>query len=100
MVPGGGLVAPDIVGFMAGAKGAGVQKAAKLFASPEFQELAVQSATKGGNPSQAAIRRTAMSKAFGDFAREANLPQSLDARIQYLQNAIQSGRQFEQEQQQ
>jgi hypothetical protein len=41
-----------------------------------------------------------MSKAFGDFAREANLPQSLDARIQYLQNAIQSGRQFEQEQQQ
>lgn len=100
MVPGGGLVAPDIVGFMAGAKGAGVQKAAKLFASPEFQELAVQSATKGGNPSQAAMRRTAMSKAFGDFAREANLPQSLDARIQYLQNAIQAGRQFEQEQQQ
>jgi hypothetical protein len=99
-VPGGGLVAPDIVQWMSASKGAGVQKAAKLFASPEFQELAVQSATKGGNPSQAAIRRTAMSKAFGDFAREANLPQSLDARIQYLQNAIQSGRQFEQEQQQ
>jgi hypothetical protein len=97
MVPGGGLVAPDIVGFMAGAKGAGVQKAAKLFASPEFQELAVQSATKGGNPSQATIRRTAMSKAFGDFAREANLPQSLDARIQYLQSAIQAGQQFDQE---
>lgn len=100
MVPGGGLVAPDIVGFMAGAKGAGVQKAAKLFASPEFQELAVQSATKGGNPSQAAIRKTAMSKAFGDFVKEANLPQSLDARIQYLQSAIQAGRQFDQEQQQ
>jgi hypothetical protein len=99
-VPGGGLVAPDIVQWMSASKGAGVQKAAKLFASPEFQELAVQSATKGGNPSQAAIRRTAMSKAFGDFAREANLPQSLDARIQYLQNAIQSGRQFDQEQQQ
>lgn len=100
MVPGGGLVAPDIVQWMSASKGAGVQKAAKLFASPEFQELAVQSATKGGNPSQAAIRKTAMSKAFGDFAREANLPQSLDARIQYLQSAIQAGRQFDQEQQQ
>ena len=97
MVPGGGLIAPDIVGFMAGAKGAGVQKAAKLFASPEFQELAVQSATKGGEPTQAAIRRTAMSKAFSDFAKEASLPQSLDARVQYLQSAIQAGRQSTQE---
>jgi hypothetical protein len=97
LVPGGGLIAPDIVQWMSAAKGAGVQKAAKLFASPEFQELAVQSATKGGEPTQAAIRRTAMSKAFGDFAKEVNLPQSLDARVQYLQSAIQAGRQFEQE---
>lgn len=97
MVPGGGLIAPDIVQWMSAAKGAGVQKAAKLFASPEFQELAVQSATKGGEPTQAAIRRTAMSKAFSDFAKEVNLPQSLDARVQYLQSAIQAGRQFEQE---
>ncbi len=100
MVPGGGLIAPDIVQWMSAAKGAGVQKAAKLFASPEFQELAVQTATKGGQPSQAALRRTAMSKAFGDFAKEANLPQSLDARIQFLQSAIQTGRQFDQENQQ
>ncbi len=100
LVPGGGLIAPDIVQWMSAAKGAGVQKAAKLFASPEFQELAVQSATKGGEPTQAAIRRTAMSKAFSDFAKEANLPQSLDARVQYLQSAIQSGRQFEQENEQ
>lgn len=99
MVPGGGLIAPDIVQWMSAAKGAGVQKAAKLFASPEFQELAVQTATKGGQPSQAALRRTAMSKSFGDFAKEANLPQSLDARIQFLQSAIQTGRQFDQENQ-
>jgi hypothetical protein len=97
LVPGGGLIAPDIVQWMSAAKGAGVQKASKLFASPEFQELAVQSATKGGEPTQAAIRRTAMSKAFSDFAKEVNLPQSLDARVQYLQSAIQAGRQFEQE---
>ena len=100
MVPGGGLIAPDIVQWMSAAKGAGVQKASKLFASPEFQELAVQSATKGGEPTQAAIRRTAMSKAFSDFAKEVNLPQSLDARVQYLQSAIQAGRQFEQENEQ
>jgi hypothetical protein len=100
MVPGGGLIAPDIVQWMSASKGAGVQKAAKLFASPEFQELAVQTATKGGQPSQAALRRTAMSKSFGDFAKEANLPQSLDARIQFLQSAIQTGRQFDQENQQ
>jgi len=100
LVPGGGLIAPDIVQWMSAAKGAGVQKASKLFASPEFQELAVQSATKGGEPTQAAIRRTAMSKAFSDFAKEVNLPQSLDARIQFLQSAIQTGRQFDQETQQ
>jgi len=97
MVPGGGLIAPDIVQWMSSAKGAGVQQAAKLFASPEFQELAVQAATRGGQPSQAAIRRTAMSKSFGDFAKEVNLPQSLDARIQFLQSAIQAGRQSTQE---
>lgn len=100
LVPGGGLIAPDIVQWMSAAKGAGVQKASKLFASPEFQELAVQSATKGGEPTQASIRRTAMSKAFSDFAKEVNLPQSLDARVQYLQSAIQAGRQFEQENEQ
>jgi hypothetical protein len=38
-----------------------------------------------------------MSKSFGDFAKEANLPQSLNARIQYLQSAIQAGRQSTQE---
>jgi hypothetical protein len=78
---------------MSATKGAGVQKAAKLFASPEFQELAVQAASKGGQPSQSAIRSAAMSKSFGDFAKEANLPQSLDSRIQFLQSALQTGRQ-------
>ena len=100
LVPGGGLIAPDIVQWMSAAKGAGVQKASKLFASPEFQELAVQAATKGGEPTKAALRRTAMSKAFGDFAKAAKLPQSLDARVQWLQSAIQTGRQFGQEQEQ
>ncbi len=99
-LPGGGLVAPDIVNFMSSAKGAGVQKAAKLFASPEFQELAIQAATQGGQPTQQIIQRTAMSKAFSEFAKEAKLPASVDARVQWLQSAIQSGRQIQSDQEQ
>lgn len=99
-LPGGGLVAPDIVNFMSSAKGAGVQKAAKLFASPEFQELAIQAATQGGQPTQQIVQRTVLSKAFNEFAKEAKLPASVDARVQWLQSAIQSGRQIQPEQEQ
>jgi hypothetical protein len=98
MVPGGGLVAPDIVNFMAKGNADAVKAAGKLFASDEFQKLAVEAATKA-EPTTAALRRTAMSKAFGDFAKAARLPQSLDARVQWLQSAVQTGRQFEQENQ-
>lgn len=97
-LPGGGFIAPDIISFMANSKGAGVQKAAKLFASPEFQELAIQTATQGGQPTQQIIKRTAMGKAFNEFAKEAKLPDSIDARVQWLQSAIQSGRQIQPEQ--
>lgn len=90
LVPGGGVIAPDIIGYMAGAKGAGVQKASKLFASPEFQELAIEAATKG-TPSAASLRKTAMSKSFGAFADAVSLPKQVDARVQFLQSSIQAG---------
>lgn len=99
-LPGGGFIAPDIVNFMSNAKGAGVQKAAKLFASPDFQELAIQTAMQGGQPTQQIVQRTAMSKAFNEFAKAARLPESVDARVQWLQSAIQSGRQIESDQEQ
>lgn len=99
-LPGGGLVAPDIVNFMSNAKGAGVQKAAKLFASPEFQELAIQAATQGGQVTPQIVQRTATSKAFAEFAKAARLPDSIDLRVQYLQSALQSGRQIQPEQEQ
>ena len=99
MVPGGGLVAPDIVNFMAKGNADAVKAAGKLFASEDFQKLAIEAATKT-EPTTAALRRTAMSKAFGDFAKAARLPQSLDARVQWLQSAVQTGRQFDQENQQ
>lgn len=97
VIPGGGFVAPDIVQFMSKGNADAVKAAGKLFASDDFQKLAIEAATKA-EPSTAALRRTAMSKAFGDFAKAAKLPQSLDARVQWLQSAIQTGRQLGQEQ--
>ena len=99
VIPGGGFVAPDIVQFMSKGNADAVKAAGKLFASDDFQKLAIEAATKA-EPSTAALRRTSMSKAFGDFAKAAKLPQSLDARVQWLQSAIQTGRQFGQEQEQ
>ena len=96
LVPGLGAIAPDIVGYMAGAKGAGVQKASKLFASPEFQALAIEAATKG-TPSAASLRKTAMSKSFGAFADSINLPKQVDARVQFLQSGIQAGQAMQQD---
>jgi hypothetical protein len=98
VIPGGGFVAPDIVQFMSKGNADAVKAAGKLFASDDFQKLAIEAATKA-EPSTASLRRTAMSKAFGDFAKAAKLPQSLDARVQWLQSAVQTGRQFEQENQ-
>ena len=96
LVPGGGLVAPDIVQWMSATKGAGVQKASKLFASPEFQEMAIEAATKG-SPSAASMRKTAVSKAFGAFADSINLPKDVDARVQFLQSAIQANQSLQQD---
>jgi len=97
-IPGGGLIAPDIIGYMAGAKGAGIEKAAKLFADPAFQKLAVEAATTG-QASNATIRSTAMSQSFQKFADQIKLPNELDARVQFLQSALQTERQFDQENQ-
>lgn len=94
----GGAVAPDIIKFMVGAKGSGVQKAAKLFADPAFQKLAVEAATTG-QASDATLRRTAMSQSFQKFADQIKLSKELDARVQFLQSALQTGRQSTQENQ-
>ena len=96
-IPGGGFVAPDIVQFMSKGNADAVKAAGKLFASDDFQKLAIEAATKT-EPIQAVLRRTAASKAFTDFANAAKLPQSMDARVQWLQSAVQTGRQFNQDQ--
>ncbi len=93
--PVGGAVTPDIVKFMATGKDS-LQAAGKLFASDDFQKLAIEAATKT-DVSPALIRRTVMSDAFRKFADSAKLPQGMDARVQWLQAAIQAGRQTQPE---
>lgn len=75
-----------------------LKAAGKLFTDEGFQKLAIEAATKG-TPSAASIRRTAMSQSFQKFADAAKLPKALDARIQWLQTATQTERQFDQENQ-
>ena len=98
LVPGMGAVAPDIIKFMSTGAEDRVKAAGKLFADEAFQKLAVEAASKGA-PSAATLRRTAMSQSFQKFADAVKLPKGLDARIQYLQSAAQTGRQFDQENQ-
>jgi hypothetical protein len=73
-----------------------LKAAGKLFADESFQKLAIEAATKG-TPSAASIRSTAMSQSFQKFADQIKLPKELDARIQFLQSAIQTERQLSQE---
>jgi len=73
-----------------------LKAAGKLFADPAFQKLAIEAATSG-QASNATLRSTAMSQSFQKFADAVKLPKELDARIQFLQSAIQTERQLSQE---
>lgn len=95
-LPGAGIASGLTAALSKGVKPEVLKAADELIASPEFQRLAVEGATKT-NPSQSTIRSVALSAAFRRFADAAKLPQSLDARVQWLQSAVQTGRQFEQE---
>jgi hypothetical protein len=98
----GGPIAAAATSVITGAMTQGnkdaLKAAGKLFADEGFQKLAIEAATKG-TPSAATIRRTAMSQSFQKFADAAKLPKALDARIQWLQTAAQTERQFGQENQ-
>jgi hypothetical protein len=98
----GGPIAAAATSIITGAMTQGnkdsLKAAGKLFADEGFQKLAIEAATKG-TPSEASIRRAAMSQSFQNFADAVKLPKALDARIQWLQAATQSERQFDQENQ-
>jgi hypothetical protein len=98
----GGPIAAAATSIITGAMTQGnkdsLKAAGKLFADESFQKLTIEAATKG-TPSAASIRRTAMSQSFQKFADQIKLPKELDARIQFLQSAIQTERQLSQENQ-
>jgi hypothetical protein len=98
----GGPIAAAATSVLTGAMTQGnkdsLKAAGKLFADENFQKLAIEAATRG-TPSEASIRRTAMSQSFQKFADAAKLPKELNARIQWLQTATQAERQFDQENQ-
>ena len=78
----------------------GVQAASELLNSPGFQQLAVDVATNG-TAREEVLRKVALSRQMRKFGDLIGLPrQELDPRIQFLQSAIQTGRQFAQEEQQ
>ena len=75
-----------------------VEAAGKLFASDEFQKLAIEAATKG-DASKEAIKRLSVSQSFMNFAKAANLPRDPGKLEQWIVNALQTERQFDQENQ-
>lgn len=94
LVPGAGVVAPDIIKFMTSFNSDGRRAAGRLFADEDFQKMAIEAATTG-RVSDATIKRVAMTERFNKFADAIRLPRSTDKRIAYLQLAAQSGQQMQ-----
>ena len=97
--PIGGAFIPDIAKWMAQGGKDRIKAAADLFADEAFQKMVTEAATKG-TPSQTSIRKTAMSKSFNEYAKKNGIGKSLEAKIQWLTTALQTGRQFGTEQEQ
>ena len=75
-----------------------VKAAGKLFASDEFQKMAIEAATKP-DVSRFTIKKVANSKAFKQFADAIKLEKNLTKREQWLIQSLQTERQFDQENQ-
>jgi len=75
-----------------------VKAAGKLFASDEFQKMAIEAATKP-EVNRITIKKVANSKAFKQFADAIKLEKNLTKREQWLIQSLQTERQFDQENQ-
>lgn len=90
--PAGAMGAAMLADVVAKGSRDGVAKAGKLFASEDFQRLAIEAATKPkANP--ASVRRVAMSQAWREFAKAARLPRQPKAAEAWLTAAMQAGQQ-------
>lgn len=97
-LPGAGIASGLTAALSKGVKPEVLKAADELIASPEFQRLAVEGATKT-NPSQATIRSVALSAAFRRFADAAKMPRELSWRERWLVQSMQAAGQFDQENQ-
>jgi len=89
-------LASSVTNALASGNKDAVKAAGKMYASDEFQKLAIEAATKA-EPSRASVRRMAASNAFRKFAEAARLPRQMPKREQWILNALQTQQQFEQE---
>ena len=90
---GGGPIAAGVASEVAGAIG-GMKKdkaaaISRLLTSDEFNKLALSAAQKG-KPSDEAIKATASSRAFINYAKTMNMPGSIDDYRAWLAGAFQS----------
>lgn len=90
--PAGAMGASMLADAVAKGSRDGIAKAGKLFASEEFQTLAIEAATKP-KTSSASVRRVAMSQAWREFAKAARLPRQPKAAEAWLTAAMQTGQQ-------
>lgn len=95
-LPGAGIASGLTAALSKGVKPEVLKAADELIASPEFQRLAVEGATKT-NPSQSTIRSVALSAAFRRFADAAKMPRELSWRERWLVQSMQAAGQFDQE---
>lgn len=89
--PGGAALANVMSKALAGGKKDTIDAAGKLFSSPEFQNLIIETSTKPGIQN-AAIKRLSMSKAFRNFAQSIKLPK--DNYERWVMLALQEERQI------
>jgi hypothetical protein len=97
-LPGAGIASGLTAALTKGVKTEVAKAADELIASPEFQRLAVEGATRT-TPSQAAVRAVALSGAFRRFADAAKMPRELSWRERWLVQSMQAAGQFDQENQ-
>jgi hypothetical protein len=97
-LPGAGIASGLTAALTKGAKPEVIKAADELIASPAFQRLAVEGATKT-TPNAATVKAVAMSAAFKRFADAAKMPREMSWRERWLVQSMQGAGQFDQENQ-
>lgn len=87
--PAGAMLGSALTSALTGGKKDVIASAGKLFNSQEFQNLAIEAATKS-EPSKQAVKRVVFSRAFKNFADKVKLPRTMTAREQWILSGLQT----------